>query len=269
MTNDAKGLYVAQFHSQEYKKKRDRDFRQGCNFFDSSGSIDKIRNELSGECIETDDSKKNVLIWGDSHAQALSQGVRLDKKFNTIQINSSNCKPDIGLGLNKSLSGVRYEACIKANEFALEFIKKKPPEIVILAQANKHDVSDFTYIANQLKSYGVDSIMVVGPIIQLSLSSSIPKLISRIAFEPQVKTIPIETLNSAILVTEKNMTQKEHDTYMYVSLVDFLCEKEECIVKVDDNNTPLIFDYGHLTFEGSQFIFENYLKKVLESKLVN
>lgn len=47
----------------------------------------------------------------------------------------------------------------------------------------------------------------------------------------------------------------------YISLLDALCKNNECLAKVDDKNTPLVWDYGHLSLDGSTYIAREILSK--------
>ena len=59
-----------------------------------------------------------------------------------------------------------------------------------------------------------------------------------------------------------------NSSIQYVSIIDTLCSSgHKCLAKVDDNNTPLVWDYGHLTLEGSIYIAENVFKPVLNKAL--
>jgi len=54
---------------------------------------------------------------------------------------------------------------------------------------------------------------------------------------------------------------------VYVSLTDELCDKKGCLAKVDNENTPLVWDYGHLSLKGSIYVAKNIIGPKLTSGL--
>ena len=50
-------------------------------------------------------------------------------------------------------------------------------------------------------------------------------------------------------------------------MIDQLCNNNGCLAKVDDKNTPLVFDYGHLSLKGSKYVVENLMKDIITSYL--
>lgn len=67
------------------------------------------------------------------------------------------------------------------------------------------------------------------------------------------------------MATDKLMQEiySPRDDVNYISIIDGLCNEKGCIAKVGDNNTPMVWDYGHLTPEGSLFVTEHILRKKL------
>ncbi|MGB6971745.1 MAG: SGNH hydrolase domain-containing protein, partial [Desulfobulbales bacterium] len=53
----------------------------------------------------------------------------------------------------------------------------------------------------------------------------------------------------------------------YISIMDELCKDDECLFKVNNQGELLVYDYGHLTIEGSLYVVKNIiypqLKKIL------
>jgi len=265
MTSDPKFLYLKKYLSKDYKDNLHITFRRECNFLDSSKeAVNKVRSVLASSCLAVDKNKRTVLIWGDSHAQAIAQGFQ-SVNYNLMQVATSSCKPDINQQLNLDLKGSKSLACDKSNAYAVELIKKSSPDMVVLAQRNKHELTDFNAITQTLKAYGVKQVVVIGPVIQLNGAKILPKLITRIAFDVNNKYMALSLFNQDIVLSEMAMKAMVDNNYLYLSLFDFLCENKQCLVKVDNDNTPLLFDYGHLTYEGANYIYKSYLSGVIES----
>jgi hypothetical protein len=55
------------------------------------------------------------------------------------------------------------------------------------------------------------------------------------------------------------MSVFESSSVSYISLISSLCSDNGCLTKVDDKNTPLVWDYGHLTPEGSIFVADEII----------
>jgi hypothetical protein len=215
-----------------------------------------VRDTIGQSCIEVNKSKKTVFIWGDSHAQAIAQGIKTNNNYNYIQVASSGCKADIDQNINADNLGIKADACTKSNNHALFLIKKHKPEIVIIAQQDEHELTDFNLLSKQLNNYDVQHIIVIGPTPQWE--KGLPKIIAAKYFNVEDKLIPSDTIKESILNTHSIMKTKTKK-YVYISLIDFLCEQDKCLMKVDNLNTPLIFDYGHLTYEGALYLHEEYL----------
>lgn len=103
---------------------------------------------------------------GDSHAQALSYGIRkhLRPQFDFYQIASSGCQPHIGA--DTSSNGQIKVACDKSNDKAIAEISRLKPSLVIMAQHYDHDKNDYGKIINYLISAGVKKIIILGPVPQ-------------------------------------------------------------------------------------------------------
>jgi peptidoglycan/LPS O-acetylase OafA/YrhL len=265
MTSDPKSLYLKKYTSKEFKDSLHITLKDECNFNDSyTGAFNKVRSELASSCFYVDKNKKTVLIWGDSHAQAIAQGFK-STDYNLIQVATSSCKPDINQQLNEKLKGSKILACIKSNDYAVGLIKKLSPDIVVLAQRDSHELTDFNSISDTIKEYGVKKVVVIGPVIQLNHDYILPKLISRALFDVNKKHINKSFLNKGVVFSDSAMKDNLSDKYLYLSLFDFLCKDDQCLVKVDNDNTPLLFDYGHLTYEGANYIYKYYLVDIIEN----
>jgi len=53
----------------------------------------------------------------------------------------------------------------------------------------------------------------------------------------------------------------------YISIIYSVCEQDKCLAKMDGFNTPLVFDDGHLSIDGSKYVVEQILKKQIRKHL--
>lgn len=257
MAKDQKSIYANKYIPENYFNDIMRNnFKEQCNFYDSKTF--KAKEVISKECLAVS-KKGGIFIWGDSHAQALGQGLRdVFTKVNVRQIASSSCKP--GLVPDQDTKGEVKKACDKSNETALELIKKINPDVVVLVQRAHHQNNNFDAIATTLKSYGVRKVIVIGPVPQYDIA--LPTIISQRHWPSTEKTFEDVSINRTIFDTDKAMISKSKSSnaYVYISLIKDLCSGYACLAKIDNQNTPLVWDYGHLTLQGAIFITRNYLE---------
>jgi phosphatidylserine synthase len=253
-------LYMDRYRSESYSLARHEYeyFADECNFFDYfSNSFEVVRDVISPRCLNDRHDKTNVFIWGDSHAQAIGQAIKGDIDINVSQIASSSCKPEVGHVVNSRLRGTRKQACKISNSFAIDKIKEIKPDIVILAQKDEHNLNDFDKTAQELKSMGVKKVILIGPTPQWS---DLPLVISRKYMNKDIVMLPKNGMRKAVFQTDSYMRNKGETSYKYVSLIENLCSETKCLAKVDDDNSALVFDYGHLSKEGADYIYNSFLK---------
>src|SRR5699024_5492864 len=120
------------YYSSSEKKNKAEDYWLKCDMYAAHKSKDVY--ELAKSCIQ-ETRNSGVLLWGDSHAQALSLGLRQILRKENIpfsQITSSGCRP--------SLKPDNYERedlskpCDYSNRLALEKIAEVNPKIVLIEQ---------------------------------------------------------------------------------------------------------------------------------------
>ncbi|EJL6928604.1 hypothetical protein NMT03_004723, partial [Vibrio alginolyticus] len=153
-----------------------KEYRQECDFFDSFNYVKKS-NGIDDSCFKlNNDSKYSALLWGDSHAQALSYGLRNNfPEMDILQVASSGCRPLIEKD-NKT-TGEFKKACDRSNEKAFETVISFNPDFVFLAQKNEHDLNDYLKIVKESRALGIKSrFVLIGPVPQWE--PSLPKAIA-------------------------------------------------------------------------------------------
>jgi len=249
--------YLSRYHVEQYKKHIPEQYKQECNFFDAEAYVAKA-NPIPKSCI--DDGKGGIFIWGDSHAQALSYGLR--DVFSDVTINqvaTSGCRPLVRE--DNKVTGQFKIACDLSNDFAKKAILEIQPEVIVLAQRGEHEDNDFNEILNYLKKHEIKSkIVLIGPVPQWR--PSLPLAIATRHFDVSKKVISDKSLVSSVIATDLKMKLKYQKHHIeYVSLIEKLCNEKGCLAKVDDHNTPLVWDYGHLSKEGAIFVMNNVVKQ--------
>ncbi|MEL0633114.1 acyltransferase family protein [Pseudoalteromonas carrageenovora] len=255
-------LYLKQYQKVNYLNKEVKQaYKAQCNFYDGS----RAKTHIADSCV--DNGVGGVFVWGDSHAQALGYGLRKtlrDVNFN--QVATSGCRPLIKE--DTFSKGEFKKACDKSNKKAKEAVLKIRPSIIVLAQKLEHDKNDYFEIEAFLEENNINAyIILAGPVPQWR--PSLPKAIVKRHFDTQKKYIKdIYFVKAANEVNNILSQRYKHTQIHFVSIIDSLCREDgKCLAKVDNDNTPLVWDYGHLSLEGSLYIAENIFKPVLINAL--
>ncbi|MCX8985980.1 SGNH hydrolase domain-containing protein, partial [Citrobacter portucalensis] len=226
-----------------------------CDFYDNEKNIKK--ESISNDCYNVSNKKhSNILIWGDSHAQALSFGIRESVSPDTavFQIATSDCRPAIGASKRKSRVD---NNCDKSNGLALQSIARIKPDYVIIEQEKDHELTNWNEISQKIKSLGAKKVIIAGPLPQYS--PSLPFVYVKHAWGD--KFIDKKFVNSDVINTDNAMEKKEDSEYEYISLINSLCNDYKCAVS-SGNGDIFAFDYGHLTPSGSAVVGQIILDKI-------
>ena len=233
-------------------------YQERCDFSDwttgrNKGSIDNACTALSGD-------RPVYLLWGDSHGQALSFGIRknISPSVQLAQVVTSGCKPKLH---PDPKNGTDQAACQASNEFAIEFIKKHKPARVFIAQGADHQLTDWNEMARLIASHHGE-LVLVGPVPQWR--PSLPVIVARDL--KASRDYVGEGLDTRILETDGKL----HAIYAgskvrFVSVIDKLCRANECRARVPsyDGFDLMALDYGHLTPAGSDFVAKTALQEFL------
>src|SRR5690606_22088481 len=102
-----------------------------------------------------------VFLWGDSHAQALSLGLRtlLAKGTPFYQVASAGCRPSLTQDPGRNTPP--RMTCNYSNATALKAIAALQPEVVVIAQKDEHDKTQWNELAARLKELGVKRVVLM------------------------------------------------------------------------------------------------------------
>lgn len=217
-------------------------------------------------CITKQNNAGGVFLWGDSHAEALSLGLRTLLKTNNIpfyQKTSAGCRAS--LTNTNYQKGIFKKACDYSNKLAIKSIAEIKPKIVVVAQANNHDQTNWNDINKKLIELGVSNVILIGPVSQWK--PSLPKVIIKPKnWNSHENFISDPGLDLDLIELDKKMKDiKYSDGMKYISLIDHLCEKDnlnnqyKCRVHATKGEDLLQVDYGHLSESGSLFVVNTIL----------
>lgn len=259
--SSASSSYIDKYSRENYLSSSVRaEYRLECDFFDDEKYIAK-NGDIAASCTQLQGNKRGVFLWGDSHAQALSYGLRQHLQSNTslYQVATSACQPH--LGSDTATKGEFKIACDLSNEFALHEIARLQPDVVIMVQKSEHEKNNYSEIVDHLYNLGIKNVVLLGPVPQWQ--PSLPRTIALRHFSTHEKMFNDNSFDSSLFNSDGKMkaTFGDHPKSHYISLLDHLCNNSECLAKVDDDNMPLVWDYGHLSLSGSDFVVKEILLK--------
>ncbi|MDY6450725.1 acyltransferase family protein [Acinetobacter faecalis] len=232
-----------------------------CNTY--SSLTDKNIYDIDPICIQKN-GDGGVFLWGDSHAEALSYGLRAFLKTNNIpfyQKTSAGCRALLTDSLR--LEGNMRKACDHSNKIAIQSILKLKPRLVVIAQSTDHDKTDWDIISQKLLSNGVSEVILIGPVSQWQ--PSLPEtMIKNQHWKTKDEYISDKNLDMTVIQIDQTMKKSKFMEHVhYISLIDHLCkfnnQKYYCRVKPNDTNDLIQVDYGHLSKEGSLFVVNNII----------
>jgi hypothetical protein len=223
-------------------------YRANDCFLSSKQTYDAFKKEcLSGKS----------LIWGDSHAAALSFGLREINDFS--QLTASACPPII----NQYFPA--RPLCLDINNRILEYVKDGSfTEIYLHSNWLGYDISQISMLSET-----IDKILLIDPSINIKIiggvpqwQPSLPDILLRAGISmSDVKNIHMMKNNEYLKVRELDKEivhllhrYKANANIEFISMLDKFCEDESCISLTSDCSffEPTAWDYGHLTASGSK-----------------
>lgn len=199
------------------------------------------------ECLAMDPNKKNILLIGDSHAAHLWHGLaQALPGINILQATGSSCLP---LSTNAPDTP---KNCRELTDFIFnDFIRNSPIDGIILNASWGGADRERIVTTLNLAKRTVNFVAVIGPTIQYDLS--LPKLlaVSRLRGDPQ---FVIQHVSLDLSKTESELKiASAKSGVKYISQIDLLCQtRASC--RTELNGVPLLYDRGHLTVEGSEYV---------------
>jgi hypothetical protein len=266
-TEQDRYVYAFSKLNPSFKSSLNETYQLKCDFFDGNSYLAKT-TIIDESCVA--ERKGGVFLWGDSHAQALSFGLRnyLSASMPEVafsQVASSGCRPH--LTEDDKTSGEFKKSCDRSNNYAVEAIKRIKPNVVIMAQREQHDQNNLGEIAYELVRLGVKQVLIVGPVPQWHID--LPRIIARKYWYYPAGEIKDNNFKNELIkvnrVVKESVASQSNSRIKFISVIDQLCSQDgQCMAILDDKRTPLVFDYGHLTAEGSVYVVNTVLKPYLD-----
>ncbi|WIY24562.1 acyltransferase family protein [Parasedimentitalea psychrophila] len=221
--------------------------------------IDETIADFNPECLNP---KADILIVGDSHAAALTSGLRLH--YSISQFNVAGCPP-----LLDYVNSTRPN-CARLNLKLPGIIADLQPTLIILHANWKHyDLGDLVGLGMMLDQFQSASpetrIMILGGVPQWP-----PSLPERLVMydDPLAETRWLLTKLAGIREIDLKLAVIARSRgALYQSLVEDLCNEDYCLAtvpqQIGSGRSPMAWDYGHLTFDGSIYIVKSILASVI------
>ncbi|MGQ5525495.1 SGNH hydrolase domain-containing protein, partial [Chitinimonas sp. PSY-7] len=253
---DEKALFV-QHYADLHRSGLTSAYRMECDFYDGRAGREKI----AASCTPSG-AVGGLLLWGDSHAQALSLGLRsirsVEGRF--AQVTTSGCRP--------SLDGQRHKKkidnnCDKSNKYALAAVSRLRPAVVVIAQEIDHEQTDWLVIAKRLHALGVKKVVLFGPVPRWR--PSLPVVIAKHYWDDS-RPYAEYGLAPVVFSTDKLLKERYQNSaeLEYISAVDGLCRADGCLARLPKNDGLMAVDYGHLSPAGSNYVATHLLKSVVD-----
>ncbi|HEX6164546.1 MAG TPA: acyltransferase family protein [Vicinamibacterales bacterium] len=241
-------------------------YRRECDFME--WDTEATRDSIDPSCTQPGRAG-TVLLWGDSFAQALSLGLResLPDGVALAQVATSLCRAEIV----KFDTPVTLPRCERANASAIDAITRLRPDIVVVAQSERHLVTDWRSLTDTILQLGARHVIVVGP--NPRWLPSLPRVYASNHMEDRAEYVR-EGIDSSVFEIDRVIARrlKDRPNVTFVSLVDQLCSDGACLARVpgEDALDLMVMDFGHLTPKGSSYvgkaIWKPYLDRVLPKR---
>jgi peptidoglycan/LPS O-acetylase OafA/YrhL len=212
-------------------------------------------------CLTSVSGKTNVLLWGNSHGAHYYPGLAKfveNQPINLMQATAAGCMPTLRIAPNANA------LCKPFYETLAPWFDANKPDIVFMSsdwmdhgRSSRFDsmIEEIRSTIATLTARGT-RVILLGPSVQFK--AVLPSLLIRaILRHVNLQQAARDMVRPDIFSFDARMRAAlpSSDRFTYVSVVDAVCPNRECPVMVA-NDVPLVWDYGHLTIEGSNFVIE-------------
>lgn len=195
-------------------------------------------------CLTPVAGKRNVLLFGDSHAEMYGAALReAYPGINWLQATHFGCPPIRNGWINPGCSRM-------VNTVLDQFVPSRKVDSVILADRWRADLMPkLEATIAELRKSGV-AVTVIGPVPEYQ--GSLPVILARAAQAGQIDSAR-RFINPDVAQTDRIVrAAAERAGARYYSVYDTLCQSGECEV-IAPGGAPVSFDYGHLTLPGAAY----------------
>lgn len=223
----------------------------------------QLYSDFALDCFSGVNNENFFIIWGDSHAAALTAGFRALGE-GVVQLTASGCPPLLGI----EITSPPRKHCKNINDFVFEKLwDMRGGTIILHANWSMYDI-DLTYelekTLRNLSALGSFRVIVVGNI--PTFRPSLPRLLlheglslsSDLYLTAQSPERKMDNLGLEYITLENDFLF--FDPFKVACLYNLQCE---AVLPVDGSFVPIVWDYGHLTTEGSVF-FVQHVREMLD-----
>ena len=246
--NDAARL--VEYYERMRKTELAGPYRRECDFME--WQTERTREEVDPSCTAPGRAH-TIFLWGDSFAQALSEGLRDGVAGDTAvaQVTTSAC----GAAVDNFDLSVPGRRCEKANLYSMAAIQRLQPDLVVIAQSGGHQAIDWPLLSDRVLALGAKHVVVVGPF--PVWRPGLPRIYAErhmsdhaeyVSAGLDISSFEIDRAIAQRLSGRANVT--------YLSLLDHLCRNKACLARVpgEDPLDLMALDFGHLTPKGSSYL---------------
>ena len=230
-------------------------YKQGTCFLRPEQTFD----QFADECTSVPDKTPSIVIWGDSHAAALSYGLR-EIFPSAMQLTASACPPLAGLFFGRRLH------CKEINDWTLDFIRNERPDYVLLGSNWLRDVRRIDYLRNTVRrikeANAGTKIIILGGLPQWN--TPVPEQIIKQGIDTR-EDKGIFNENRRVLQVDNTVSQiAKSESAKFISLLEIACASDRCqaLVKQDGALQPFAWDKSHLTAGGSVWLAKRLEKRI-------
>jgi peptidoglycan/LPS O-acetylase OafA/YrhL len=228
-------------YKESFPSEFEKLFRPGC-FLETR---ERIADYDERSCLGPVEGKRQVLLFGDSHAADLQYGLESSiPNVHFLQATSAACRPTLG--------GGRFPECRRFVAKVLnEYISNRSISLVALnADWGSEDLPELTKTIEFIHRKGI-GVVVFGPRPQYEVS--LPRLLAKSVVNGNAGFPSRYRTDKQPLDAAMSRLAKETWRVPYISLMTILCPTSVC-TEYAAPGVPLQFDNGHFTFEGSVYV---------------
>jgi len=220
---------------------------------------------FSDECIS--DTVNSLVIWGDSHAAALSYGLKNTLRNNFTQLTSVGCPPLIGY------HSPRLPNCKPTNDHILKLLTTQKPEVIILhgrwfrprPHGLRRSIKDYLphTIRTLRKALPETRIVILGGLPQWH--KDLPDLLVQSDAKLDQNTYIHTDLLSDVNDTDNLLMEiSKTNGATFIPVTNTYCKTSSCITSARINGyyEPFAWDYGHLTKASSLSVSRDVLDQI-------
>ncbi|MGW1442078.1 acyltransferase family protein [Serratia rhizosphaerae] len=210
-----------------------------------NGEVGATGNYNKEHCLKLSDTKKNVVLIGDSHGAHLWRAISLaaGENVNLMQATASGCKPVTEQKFSNRCTAIMdyvYKDLI---------INNKIDGVIVSARWNEHDKPALINTINYLKQH-TKNFYILGPTVEYK--GPLPELLAyqengdpALASRSVVKSRKL--MDSELKALSTSMKTN------YISVYDLICPGDRCL-EMTTSGQPAAFDYGHFTLSGANYV---------------